>query len=435
MPHDRFTIYILRQPAMHALSAGSRTSSTLPAVPGPHYRHPRDVHNKSTMIRSMFLVAVIISTGCTDARSEDGAAKRPPSGAPVAGPGGGATGGRQPQTLTLTARDVAVAATTGIVDGIPITGNLRPIETVMVRARLEGDLQGVYVREGDVVRQGQLLARFESVEQQSGLQSASADRAAAEGDLATAEWNLRQSEDLFKAGAIAEGELRIARNAVGTARARVAAAVARLRTSSSSARDTRVLAPTSGTIEKRFVENGEHVSNGAQMFSVVRNNVLELAAAVPERLATSVSPGQPVRFFANARTFDGRVARVSPTVDPLSRSITVYVQVPNSDGSLKGGTFATGTLMARTVANAITIPTSAIRQSGTGGQIVYRIEKGALDTATVQVGVRDDRAGIAEIVSGLSAGDSVVSGNVGSLGRGMKVQIQGSAAGRPAAPR
>ena len=300
----------------------------------------------------------------------------------------------------------------------------------MIRARLEGDLQGVYVREGETVRAGQLLARFESLQQQSGLQSASADKTAAEGDLATAQWNLQQSEDLFKAGAIAETEVRIARNAVSTARARVAAANARLRTSSSSARDTRVLAPTSGIIERRFVENGEHVSNGAQLFSVVRNNVLELAAAVPERLASSVSPGQPVRFFANGVNFEGRVARVSPTVDPLSRSVTVYVQIPNGNGALKGGTFASGTLLARNIANAITIPTSAIRQSGSGTQIVYRIEQGKLDTATVHVGVRDDRAGVAEITTGVSAGDSIVSGNVGSLGRGMRVQIQGTNAGR-----
>ena len=342
---------------------------------------------------------------------------------------GGAAGGRD-QTLTLAPTDVAVARATGIVDGIAITGNLRPIETVMVRARLEGDLQGVFVREGDRVRQGQLLARFEAVEQQSTLQSANADKAAAEGDLATAEWNLRQSEDLFKAGAIAEGELRVARNAVSTARARLAAANARVRTSSTSARDTRVLAPTSGTVEKRFVENGEHVANGAQMFSVVRNDVLELAAAVPERLANSVAVGQPVRFLANARTFEGRVARVSPTVDPLSRSVTVYVQVSNSEGALKGGTFATGTLLARNIQGAITVPISAIRRTLGTGQIVYRIEKGVLDTATVTVGVRDDRSGLAEVVSGVAVGDTVVSGNVGSLGRGMKVQIIAPNAGR-----
>jgi RND family efflux transporter MFP subunit len=317
-----------------------------------------------------------------------------------------------------------------MVEGVPITGNLRPIETVSVRARLEGDLEGIYVREGDHVSAGQLLARFESVEQVSTLQSANADKTAAEGDLATAEWNLRQSEDLFKAGAIAEGELRVARNTVATAKAKLAAANARVRSSSTSTRDTRVLAPTGGTIEKRLVENGEHVARGAEMFTLVRNNILELAAAVPEKAANNVRPGQPVEFLANGQTLEGRVARVSPTVDPMSRSVTVYAQVPNPSGTIKGGTFATGTVMTRTIANAITIPTSAIKQTSSGKPLVYRIEAGALDTASVQVGVTNDRTGVAEIVSGLSLGDSVISGNVGVLGKGMKVQIQNPNAGR-----
>jgi RND family efflux transporter MFP subunit len=315
-------------------------------------------------------------------------------------------------------------------EGVPITGNLRPIETVSVRARLEGDLEGIYVREGSHVNAGQLLARFESSEQESGLQSANADRTAAEGDLATAEWNLRQSEDLFKAGAIAEGELRVSRNAVATAKAKLAAAASRVRSTSSSTRDTRVLAPTGGTVEKRLVENGEHVARGAEMFTVVRNDVLELAAAVPEKLANNVAPGQPVEFLANGRTLQGRVARVSPTVDPTSRSVTVYAQVPNANGAIKGGTFATGTVLTRSIANAISVPTSAIKQTAAGASIVYRIEKGELDTANVQVGVTNERAGLAEIVTGLTVGDSVVSGNVGSLGKGMKVQIINPNAGR-----
>lgn len=382
---------------------------------------------RADSVIARIIAASILATtfaGCSNAASEDPARATPPASATVPGPDRSEPGGsRPPQTLTLSPGDVSVLQATGMIDGIPITGNLRPIETVMVRARLEGDLQNIYVREGDLVRTGQLLARFESFEQESGLQSASADRAAAQGDLSTAEWNLKQSEDLFKAGAIAEGELRVARNNVATAKARLAAANARLRTSSSSTRDTRVLSPTSGTVEKRFVENGEHIARGAQMFSVVRNDILELAAAVPERLANSVSRGQTVRFAVGGQSFEGRVARVSPTVDPLSRSITVYVQLPNTAGTLKGGTFATGILVARTIADALTLPNSAIHQTGDGQQMVYRIESGVLDTATVQLGVRDERRGFAQVVSGVSAGDSVISGNVGTLGRGMKVQI------------
>jgi RND family efflux transporter MFP subunit len=321
-----------------------------------------------------------------------------------------------------------------MVDGVPVTGNLRPIETVSVRARLEGDLEGIYVREGDHVRAGQMLARFEASEQVSGLQSANAERTAAEGDLATAEWNLKQSEDLFKAGAIAESELRLARNNVATARAKLAAANSKVRSSSSDTRDTRVLAPSGGTVEKRLVENGEHVARGAEMFTVVRNDVLELAAQVPENQANSVAPGQPVQFLANGMTLQGRVARVSPTVDPVSRSVTVYAQVPNPNGTIKGGTFATGTVQARTIANAITIPTTAIKESAAGKPIVYRIEHGVLDTASVVVGITNERTALAQIVSGLNAGDSVVSGNVGSLAKGMKVQIiSGTGKGRGSA--
>lgn len=386
------------------------------------------MHPRPIFVAGASLAALIVAAGCSKARPEDAnAAKRPPAGSPVAGPGGAAGGG---QTLTLAPTDVSVAQARNMTEGVPITGNLRPIETVSVRARLEGDLEGIYVREGSHVTAGQLMARFEASEQVSGLESANADRTAAQGDLATAEWNLRQSEDLYKAGAIAEGELRIARNAVATAKAKLAAAASRVKTSSSSTRDTRVLAPTSGTVEKRLVENGEHVARGTEMFTVVRNNVLELAAQVPEKLANNVSPGQTVDFLANGRNLQGRVARVSPTVDPMSRSVTVYVQVPNENGMIKGGTFATGTVLTRSIANAIAVPTSSIKQTASGKSIVYRIEKGILDTAGVDVGITNERAGFAQIVTGLSAGDSVVSGNVGSLGKGMKVQIINPNAGR-----
>jgi hypothetical protein len=71
------------------------------------------------------------------------------------------------------------------------------------------------------------------------------------------------------------------------------------------------------------------------------------------------------------------------------------------------------------------IPQSALRQTATGTQLTYKIENGALDTATVQVGVIDDRAGVVEALSGVADGDSLIAGNVGSLAVGMKVQILG----------
>ncbi len=338
----------------------------------------------------------------------------------------GAPAGSRPQrTVTLGAADVAEARQTPIEEGVPITGTLRPIQTIEVRSRLEGDLTAVYVREGEAVRAGQLLAVFESLDQQGGEQSARADQVAAQGELSTAQWNLEQTRELYRVGAVPERDLRAAQQAVATAQARKTAADARLRSMRLGVRDTRVLAPTSATVQTRHVEPGEHVSRGAQLITLVRNDVLELAAAVPERRASSITVGQRVRFEAGGRQFEGRVSRFSPTIDPSTRALTVYIQVPNANAQLKGGTFASGTVVSRTIADALTVPIPAIRQSATGGSFVYRIAGGVIEQPEVTLGVVDESAGLAQITSGLAAGDRVIVGNVGTIGRGMRVEIIG----------
>ena len=347
------------------------------------------------------------------------------------GPGG--PGGRSAPAITLASGDIARVRRSTIEEGIAITGDLNPIATVEVRARIEGDLVGVLVREGQRVREGQLLARLESSEQESANASAEADRVAAQAELSTAQWNLDQTTELYRAGAVSELDFKTAQQGVTTARARLAAAQSRVRAASSLLRDTRVTAPTSGVIATKHVDNGEHVSRGAELFTLVRSDVLELVAAVPARQANAVRVGQTVHFSAGGRDFDGKVARVSPTVDPGTRSVSVYVQIPNADGGLRGGTFATGRVISRVVPGALVVATSAVRQSSENGRpFVYRIAGNALDIANVQLGVVDERAGVAEVLSGLSEGDRVVVGNIGTLGRGMQVIIAGEERPAPA---
>lgn len=394
------------------------------------------------------IIIAIAACGGDDAART--AAASPPGGPPATSPpspgaGGGAGapggpgGGRAAPTVTLAATDIATVQRGVIEEGIAITGDLHPIETVEIRARIEGDLVGVYVREGQRVATGQLLARFEASEQESGLRSAEADRVAAESELNTAKWNLEQTAELFKAGAVSERDYKAAQQAVVSTQARLAAAQARVRATGSLMRDTRVLAPTGGIVSRRLVENGEHVARGAGMFTVVRSDVLELAAAVPARQAGALRVGQTVHLQADGRAFDGKVARISPTVDPSTRSVTVYMQVPNTTDALKGGTFTSGRVVSRSVSNALVVPATAVRQSAQDGRpFVYRLAGRALDVANVQLGIVDERSGRAEVLQGLSEGDRVVVGNVGTLGRGMQVIVAGeerqgtSGASRPA---
>jgi RND family efflux transporter MFP subunit len=376
------------------------------------------------------------SGGASRATADEGGTKsvRPSTGN---GGGGGAADGsgqRPNASITLAKQDVAVVRRGNIEEGVSVTGDLRPIEVVEIRARLEGDLIGVYVREGEHVNAGQLLARFEDSEQSSLLSSAKADKLATGSELTTARWNLDQTNELFKAGAIAERDFKLAQQAVATAAAKLAAADARVRATSSVLSDTRAVATTTGVISKKAVENGEHISRGASLFTLVRTNVLELVAAVPSRFSSAVRVGQTVNFSADGHAFDGKVARVSPMVDPTTRSVTVYVQVPNPSEALKGGTFAAGRVVSRTISKVLVVPTTAVRLTGDGQQFVYRIAGNAVDIANVQLGVVDDRGGMAEVLGGLTDGDRIIVGNVGTLGRGMQVIIageEGPATGRP----
>jgi membrane fusion protein (multidrug efflux system) len=377
------------------------------------------------------IAATAIAGGCSkDAKGSPADAAPQQAGGTKSAAEGAPAANRPSPSITLAATDVATITPSTIEAGVALTGDLRPIETIDVRARIEGDLTNVYVREGQQVAAGQLLARFEADEQESSQKSAEADRAAARTDLANAQWTAEQDAALFKAGAIAERDYKNAEQAVATSRARLAAAEARLRAMGNQARDTRVVAPVSGVIDKRMVEGSAHVAKGAQLFTIVRNGTLELAAAVPARQAGEVRNGQIVHFVADGKRFDGRVARLSPTVDPSTRAITVYVEIPNPGGTLRGGTFATGRVVSRTLNNVLTVPTAGLRQSQDDGKpFVYRLDGKTINVAMVQLGAVDERLGVAQVTDGLQAGDRVIVGNVGTLGRGMQATIAGEEKG------
>jgi multidrug efflux pump subunit AcrA (membrane-fusion protein) len=99
------------------------------------------------------------------------------------------------------------------------------------------------------------------------------------------------------------------------------------------------------------------------------------------------------------------------------------VQVANPSGALKGGTFVSGRVVGRSVAQALVIPGAAIRQSESGSPYVYTIEGETVAQKPVQIGIVDDATGIVEISSGLEEGERVIVGNVGTLGRGMQVRV------------
>ena len=223
-----------------------------------------------------------------------------------------------------------------------------------------------------------------------------ADRVAAQRDLANAQWNARAERRALQGGRHRRARsTKSSQQTVAAARARLAAAEARLRATATRRATRASLAPTSGVVEKRCVEPGEHVARG-------RVDVHHRAQPTCSSSRPPCRRGRPTRY-ASARSctssptgasFDGRVARVSPTIDPATRAVTVYVQVPNAGGALRGGTFATGRVVSRTVNNVLAVPTArAAPVAGRRQPFVYRIDGRRSNVAPVQVGVVDERLG------------------------------------------
>lgn len=389
-------------------------------------------------VRGPVVLGLLVVMACD--READGAAPGgkdkggAPGGAASAkggpgGPGGPGGGGRPPTVLGP--NDVLEVKNGSIEAAIVLSGDLKPIEEIAVRSRLEGDVTAVLVREGDRVTRGQVMVRFENAVQEGDRASAAAEVEAAKADVTNAQWNVDQSTELLKAGAIPERDLRAAQQVLAAAQARRAAADARLKGVNQVFEDTRLVAPTTGVVSARAVEPGEHVVRGATLITVVRNDVLELEAAVPARQAAELKPGQVVRFAAGGRQLEGKVARVAPTINAANRTVTVYLQVPNPKGELLGNSFATGRVVTRAISNTIVIPMTAVRQPVSGDQpFVYRIVDNKVDVATIEPGVTDEQTAMQQVLGGLSVGDRIIIGNLGALGRGMPVRVVSAEQGR-----
>ena len=154
----------------------------------------------------------------------------------------------------------------------------------------------------------------------------------------------------------------------------------------------------------------------------MRIHPLRLILAVPERTAAGIRVGQEVRvgLEGDPTTYRGRVARLSPTIQEQSRTLTVEAEVPNQQGRLRPGAFARAEIIVAADQTAVFVPVSAIVVFA-GIEKVLTVRDGRSVEVRVQTGRREgDRV---EIVTGLNAGDAVVA-EPGNLVGGQPVQVK-----------
>ena len=334
---------------------------------------------------------------------------------------------------------------------LPITGELKPIQEVTLKSRIGGVVVVQNYDEGDYVKKGALIARIEAQNQnaqfrgsQAAVSVAEAQLQRSQADLERLKRDLARVEQLNSQGAADQKTLDDTRSAVKLATVTVQSAAAQLdqsRASRDLARnavgETRYVAPISGVISRRGVSLHEYVDTmkNRDIVTIVDNSAMELVASVAADLASGLTKGAKVEFQVksnNVRTIEGEVAAVNPTVDPRTRTIRLRVRIPNPDGVLKGGMYATGYVTVGGERRAVGVPSQALRQEATldtgddtgeeadKQSVLWRIKNGTAEKLVVRSGLSD--GDLVEIIDSVAEGDQIVISSPSSLKPGIAVQ-------------
>lgn len=372
-----------------------------------------------------------------------------PGGGPPGGfrPGGGRGAfGAQPMRVNS-----AGVARSDIAEQLQIVGNLTGAATVEVAPKINGRLRQVELRLGDPVTRGQEVARVEDDElrQQVSQAEASFEVARAtvrqrEADLLLAETTRDRSQSLFSRALVSRQELddaearyQAANAQLDLARAQFDEAGARLEELRINLDNTVMVSPVDGFIGRRYLDPGAYVTSNTAVVSVVDISLVRLVANLVERDLRLVEDGVRARIEVDAfpsESFDGRVARIAPVLDPATRTAEIEIEVPNPDFRLKPGMYARVRLVVGNKTQALVVPREAVvvRTSARG---VFRVDSsGGAPTAqfvSLVTGLEDELH--VEVVEGLSEGDRVVTTGAAGLQHGDPILLAdaGGPGGRP----
>ncbi|WP_246490865.1 efflux RND transporter periplasmic adaptor subunit [Chitinivorax tropicus] len=306
-----------------------------------------------------------------------------------------------------------------------LTGNLKPISETIVNAKQSGPIASVLVREGDAVKQGQLLAIMDDAEVRQRLNERQAQLESFKAEAAYAERNREQNRELMKQAFISQEAFNRIDSDSTVKQAQLKAQIAQLELARKSMRDTKIVSPIQGFVATRDVNPGQDVAPGAKLFSIIDLSQLEYVAQVPASDIASVSVGQTVRLHVDGysgREFLGKVERINPAAQQGTRSIAVYIRIDNTDNALRTGLFASGELQLDTQDKAIAVPDAAVVLDK-GQRYIWVLRQNKLDKAHVEVGARDPRTGKVEVRKGLMAGDAVVLAQLADEARGASVKM------------
>ncbi len=320
-------------------------------------------------------------------------------------------------------------------------GTVTPVATATVRAQVAGVLQQVLFSEGQLVQRGELLAVIDPRPFDIVLMQATGQLKRDEAQLDNARVTEKRYRTLLAQDSIAQQEVDTQAALVRQLEGSVNVDRAAERSARLNLEFSRIAAPISGRIGLRTVDVGNLVgpsdANGIVtitqvspvdvVFTLPQDRIPELRAALVNSRALSVIALDRVRSTELA---SGRFLALDNLVDPQTGMVRAKARFENSKGQLFPNQFVNARVMLRSIDHAISVPVSAIRK-GVQGDFVY-----VLDAENRTVSVRNVKTGLStidrtQIVSGLEAGESVITEGADRLSDGAKVKLPGDKSAGP----
>ncbi len=362
----------------------------------------------------------------------------------------------------------AMAVAVATVEERVFSHNVRTVATLSalhesnIGSKVGGKVAEVYVEESDEVEKGKPLLKLDQKDFLDAVRQAEAAVATAEAALANvlagtrkediaaakasfelAEREYDRMKGLWETQSIpkarldaAEAQYKTAKETyekavrgprqedINVARARVDQAKAALDTARTKLENSVVGAPFDGVIVGKYVNVGEMIGTSRVLFREVDIGRVKVEADIPEGEFAWTKVGTPAFISADAypgEEFGGAVTLVNPSIDPMSRTFHVEVEIPNPDKRLKPGMFARVRLQVRQERSP-GIPMDALsRLPGTGVYYVFAVADGKAQKKNVVLGLREGNW--VAVDDGLAVGEQVVISGSGLLQTGMPVTV------------
>jgi multidrug efflux system membrane fusion protein len=372
----------------------------------------------SRTLASLFILSLLTATACNKTA-----------------PGGGGGGARPagphaiPVSVTTVERQDVPVILTGL-------GTVQAYKTVTLRSRVDGEIMAVYFREGQEVRQGQLLAQIDPRPYQVALETAKANLARDQAQLNTARANLARSKALLQAGVIAQQDYDTQEAAAGQFTGTVQADQAAIDNAKLNLAYTRITSPMDARVGLRLIDPGNlvHANDTNGMLVLTQMHPIAVLFTLPqEQLPEVLKHSRKGALVVEAYGSDdrtllatGRLETVDNQIDPSTGTAKLKAVFSNREATLWPNQFVNIHMVLSTVRGAVVVPSAAV-QRGPEGELAYVM--GSDHKIVVQpIGVSFTQNNLAVISHGLKPGEQVVVEGQDKLQNGTLVVPRGSPA-------